>query len=139
MAFNLPDIPIFSVLRERMAWLNQRQTVLSDNVANADTPGYVARDLKPLDFEKELQSASIAQKLPGLTVTDPRHIVANTATGSSEFSISDTPDVEANPNGNAVSLEQEMIKVSDTQMQFQAAANLYGKAMTLMKTAIGQP
>jgi flagellar basal-body rod protein FlgB len=47
--------------------------------------------------------------------------------------------VEANPNGNAVSLEQEMIKVSDTQMQFQAAANLYGKAMSLMKTAIGQP
>jgi len=139
MAFSLPDLPIFSVLRERMAWLNQRHTVLSDNVANADTPGYVARDLKPLDFAKELQSATIAQKLPGLTVTDPRHIVANTATGNSEFSISDTPDVEANPNGNAVSLEQEMIKVSDTQMQFQAAANLYGKAMTLMKTAIGQP
>ena len=48
---NLPDVPLLSMLRERMTWLNQRQDVLSQNVANADTPGYVARDLKPLDFE----------------------------------------------------------------------------------------
>jgi flagellar basal-body rod protein FlgB len=138
MASILPDIPIFSILRERMAWLNQRQTVLSENVANADTPGFVARDLKPLDFQQELQSAS-QSKLSGLTTTNPRHIAAKTTTGSGDFEATDTPDVEANPNGNAVSLEQEMIKVSDTQMQFQAAANLYGKAMSLMKTAIGQP
>ena len=57
----------------------------------------------------------------------------------SDFEDHETPDQEANPNGNSVSLEQEMIKVSDTQAQFQAAANLYAKAMTLMKTAIGQP
>ena len=135
---NLPDIPIFSMLRERMAWLNQRQGVLSENVANADTPGYVARDLKPLDFSQELQSAGQSQ-VAGLTVTNPRHIAARTTKGDGDFSVTDAPDVEANPNGNAVSLEQEMIKVSDTQMQFQAAANLYGKAMSLMKTAIGQP
>jgi flagellar basal-body rod protein FlgB len=138
MAMNLPDIPIFSILRERMAWLNQRQSVLSENVANADTPGYVARDLKALDFSHELESAG-GNRIAGLTVTDPRHIAAKATSGESNFDITDTPDVEANPNGNAVSLEQEMIKVSDTQMQFQAAANLYGKAMSLMKTAIGQP
>jgi flagellar basal-body rod protein FlgB len=137
MAMNLPDIPIFSILRERMAWLNQRQSVLSENVANADTPGFVARDLKPLDFQQEMQSAA-QSRIAGLTVTNPRHIAATTS-ANSDFDVTDTPDVEANPNGNAVSLEQEMIKVSDTQMQFQAAANLYGKAMSLMKTAIGQP
>jgi len=135
---NLPDIPLFSILRERMAWLNQRQSVLSENVANADTPGFVARDLKPLDFQQALQSAD-GSRIAGLTVTNPRHIVAQATAGNSDFDVTDTPDVEANPNGNAVSLEQEMIKVSDTQMQFQAAANLYGKAMSLMKTAIGQP
>lgn len=135
---NLPDIPIFSMLRERMAWLNQRQGVLSENVANADTPGFVARDLKPLDFSQQLQSAGDS-KVTGLTVTNPRHIAVKSSTASGDFEATDAPDVEANPNGNAVSLEQEMIKVSDTQMQFQAAANLYGKAMSLMKTAIGQP
>jgi flagellar basal-body rod protein FlgB len=126
------------MLRERMAWLNQRQGVLSENVANADTPGFIARDLKPLDFSQQLQSAGDS-KVTGLTVTNPRHIAVKSSTASGDFDITDTPDVEANPNGNAVSLEQEMIKVSDTQMQFQAAANLYGKAMSLMKTAIGQP
>ena len=54
---NLPDVPLFSMLRERMTWLNQRQDLLSQNVANADTPGYVARDLKPLDFEQALSQA----------------------------------------------------------------------------------
>ena len=55
----------------------------------------------------------------------------------SKFEDYETPDQESNPDGNAVSLEQEMIKVSDTQAQFQAAANLYAKTMTMMKTAIG--
>jgi flagellar basal-body rod protein FlgB len=137
---NLPDLPLFSILRARMDWLNQRQTVLSANVANVDTPGYVARDLKPLDFSQMLQSGGVNKtKLSGLTLTDPRHIPAMSSGAEGAFTVTDTPDVEANPNGNSVSLEQEMIKVSDTQMQFQAAANLYGKAVTLMKTAIGQP
>lgn len=137
---DLPDLPLFSILRSRMEWLNQRQTVLSENVANVDTPGYSARDLKPLDFSDMLQSTVNETKVSGLTLTNPRHIAASTTSASDgAFGVTDTPDVEANPSGNSVSLEQEMIKVSDTQMQFQAAANLYGKAITLMKTAIGQP
>jgi flagellar basal-body rod protein FlgB len=130
---NLPEIPLFAVLKERMTWLHQRQDLLSQNVANADTPGYVARDLKPLDFEKALRSSSGGA---AMMTTNARHI-AIAPTGASGFDDVASPDVEASPNGNAVSLEMEMIKVSDTQAQFQAAANLYAKAMTLMKTAIG--
>jgi len=130
---NLPDVPLFSLLRERMTWLHQRQDLLAQNVANADTPGYVARDLKDLDFEKALNhSRSLA---PGMT-TNPRHIPLSPL-ASDKFEDRESPDREANPNGNSVSLETEMIKVSDTQAQFQAAANLYAKAMLLMKTAIG--
>ena len=54
---DLPAIPLLSMLKERMSWLNQRQNVLSQNVANIDTPGYTARDLKPVDFEKALKAA----------------------------------------------------------------------------------
>ena len=126
----LPELPLLGMLRTRMAWLNQRQNLLSENVANADTPGYVARDLKPLDFADALGRGG-----PALAVTNSRHIaIAPHESGSGERA---SPDVEFSPNGNAVSLEQEMIKVSQTQAQFQAAANLYAKAMTLMKTAIG--
>ncbi len=135
---NLPDIPLLSVLRERMSWLNQRQDVLTQNVANADTPGYSAHDLKPLDFSDELRKAqSPGQSAGTLMVTDPRHISLSTGGNSGAFDDYQVNDTEANPNGNSVSLEQEMIKVSDTQAQFQAATNLYGKAITMMKTAIG--
>jgi flagellar basal-body rod protein FlgB len=130
---NLPDMPLLSLLRERMSWLHQRQDVLSQNVANADTPGYVARDLKPQAFGDMLSGQT--GRASALAATDPRHISMSSLSGS-HFDDMAVPD-QANPNGNAVSLEQEMIKVSDTQAQFQAAANLYAKAMTMMKTAIG--
>jgi flagellar basal-body rod protein FlgB len=134
---NLPDVPLLSMLKSRMTWLETRQNVLSQNVANADTPGYVARDVKPMDFESLLKSTQGGGFQPGLTTTDARHI-AITPTSQGDFASGDSPDVEANPLGNSVSLEQEMIKVSDTQAQFQAATNLYSKAISLMRTAIGK-
>jgi flagellar basal-body rod protein FlgB len=133
---NLPDIPLLSMLRERMSWLNQRQDTLTQNVANADTPGYVAHDLKPLDFSEELKKAeSPAQTAGQLMLTDPRHMSISTST--QPFDDVEVRDTEGSPNGNSVSLEQEMIKVSDTQAEFQAATNLYAKTITMMKTAIG--
>ena len=132
---DLPDVPLMAMLRERMTWLHQRQDVLSENVANADTPNYVARDLKPLDCEQALSGTASG---PSLVTTNERHI-SLTPTHMGKFEDHETPDQESSPNGNSVALEAEMVKVSDTQAQFQAAANIYAKAMSLMKTAIGQP
>ena len=131
---NLPEVPLLAMLRERMTWLHQRQDILAQNVANADTPNYAARDLKPLNFEDALGAASSGG---GMRTTNVRHISLSPS-HASKFEDHETPDQETGPNGNSVSLEMEMIKVSDTQAQFQAAANLYAKAMTLMKTAIGR-
>ena len=130
---NVPDIPLMSMLRERMSWLHQRQDLLSQNVANADTPGYVARDLKPLDFDEALKTVPHGM----LMTTNARHI-AMTPSKPGKFDDAVARSSTANPNGNAVSLEMEMIKVSDTQAQFAAAANLYAKGLSLMKTAIGR-
>ena len=130
---DMPEMPLMSLLRERMTWLHQRQDVLSQNVANADTPGYVARDLKAQDFSDILSGETVHGG--AMRATDPRHI-AISSSGHSQFEEEAAPE-QANPNGNAVTLEEEMIKVSETQAQFQAAANLYAKAMTMMKTAIG--
>lgn len=128
---NMPELPLFSMLRERMSWLHQRQDVLSQNVANADTPNYVARDLKPQDFESLMRGL---QNGSAMLATDPRHIAINKSSASLDAAAEMLPAHER----TAVSLEQEMIKVADTQAQFQAAANLYAKAMTMMKTAIGR-
>ena len=129
---DLHDLPLLSLLRERMTWLNQRQDVLSQNVANADTPRYVARDLKELDFDRMMGEAAGTKMM----TTNARHIAISSLHGG-KFEDHETPDQESDPNGNAVSLEVEMIKVADTQAQYAAAANLYSKAVRMMKTAIG--
>jgi flagellar basal-body rod protein FlgB len=134
----LPSIPLFDVLRERMSWLNTRQNVLSTNVANADTPGYDARDIKPMDFAALLKRAAGTGAASGaLTVTDPHHIALKSRAGT--FQDYSAPDTESTSGGNTVSLEQEMIKVADTQAQYQIATNLYSKAINMMRTAIGKP
>jgi len=135
---NLPSIPLLDVLRARMSWLNERQGVLSQNVANADTPGYVSQDIKPLDFEKVLQDATSPVSLsPGLATTDPRHIALPGTSAQSGLNSDDLED--SSTKGEVVSSEEEMIKVADTQAQYQAAANLYSKAVGMMRTAIGTP
>jgi flagellar basal-body rod protein FlgB len=133
---NLPDVPLMFMLRERMTWLEARQNTLSQNVANADTPGFVARDLVPQDFESLLKGAGASPFHVALAATEGQHIAITPV--SAEYGSRDTPDVEQSPNGNSVSLEQEMIKVSDTQAQFQAATNLYSKALSMMRTALGK-
>jgi flagellar basal-body rod protein FlgB len=129
---DLRDLPLLSMLKERMSWLNQRQDVLSQNVANADTPRYVARDLKELDFDRMVG----AQAGTKMMTTNVRHIGLSSL-HAGKFEDHETPDQESNPNGNAVSLEVEMIKVADTQAQYAAAANIYAKAVAMMRTAIG--
>jgi flagellar basal-body rod protein FlgB len=132
---DMSDIPFLAILKQRMNWLGQRQSVLSQNVANTDTPGFTARELKPVDFEKILRGAANTPA-GSLTVTNPMHIATTSKnTGYKDYLVRDK---EADPLGNSVSLEQEMIKVADTQAQFQAASNLYAKALGMMRTAIGK-
>lgn len=134
---DLTTTPLLDVLRARMTWLNARQGVLSQNVSNADTPGYVAQDIKPLDFEKVLEN-STSKISNGLMTTDPRHISASSSASSASGGL-DLTQIESDTQGQAVSQEEEMMKVSDTQAQYQAAANLYAKAVSMMRTAIGTP
>jgi len=136
---NLPDIPLFAMLRERMSWLNQRQGVLSQNVANADTPGYGARDLKAPDFETLLRNTVKGTEISnGLRTTNSKHIALQASAESGGFTDFAASDVEASLNGNSVSLESEMMKMADTQASYQAATNLYSKAVDMMRTAIGR-
>jgi flagellar basal-body rod protein FlgB len=134
---NFTDMPLFSMLHERMSWLNARQTLLSQNVANADAPGYGAQDLKPLDFEQMIKNATPGKFNTQMMVTDPRDIAP--AAPSAQFESADSADTQANSTGNTVSLEEEMMKVSDTQAQYQTATNIYSKAIGMFRTAIGQP
>ena len=131
---DLGSLSVFRALQARMRWLNERQEVLAQNVANADTPHYQSRDLKPLDFRKML-----AGEPRGLTlaVSQPGHIAA--VRGHAERrAAEEKSELEANPTGNAVVLEEEMLKVSKTTHDYQLMTSLYSKSLGMIKTALGR-
>jgi flagellar basal-body rod protein FlgB len=130
----ISDLPIFSMLRTRMNWHQERQRLLAENVANADTPRYRPRDLTPLDFGKQVQQASGQLQL---ALTAPGHITVAGSTGSG-FATERSGKYDVKPMGNAVNLEDEMMKVAANQMDHQAAISLYARSMGLLKTAIGK-
>ncbi len=128
MAF--ADIPIFSMLRTKMQWHQERQRILADNVANSDTPNYRPRDLMAPKFDAFAPVASA----PVLMRTDRGHQSGPDSAGS--FQTTDS-GFQIRPAGNAVSLEEEMIKVASNQMDFQTVSTLYTKSLGLLKTAVG--
>jgi flagellar basal-body rod protein FlgB len=132
----ITDIPILNMLRTRLDWSQQRQRVLAENVANADTPNYRARDLQSLKFEPAGEAGASGVLPVSLAQTEPGHIAGAGGSGAQFRTASD--HYEVGPTGNAVSLEDEMMKVAANQMDFQAVTALYTRSLNLLKTALGK-
>jgi flagellar basal-body rod protein FlgB len=129
----ITDLPLFSMLRTRMHWHQERQRLLSENVANSDTPNYRPRDLAPLQFDRVTPTLTAI----GLDRTTSGHI-ASSEGASSRFQTSRFGGYDVRSASSAVHLEDEMIKVAANQMDYQAATTLYTKSLSLIKTAIGK-
>ena len=127
---------LFNVMTRRMAWLGQRQQVLAQNIANADTPNYVPFDLKDGQFAKLL--APRLQPVQ-LAATQPGHIAKAPPAGGDVYRSKEQDEVyETSPSGNAVNLEEQLVKVQETQMDYQTMTNLYRKHMNMIRTALGR-
>lgn len=131
---DLNGLTVFQQMQEKMHWLSTRQSILSQNVANADTPGYVPRDLKAFTFSKALDEANGGSIT--LAATQPGHI--GFGAKAELRATRDKTVVETNPSGNSVSLEDQLTKVADTGMDYQLLTNLYRKQVSLIKTAAGR-
>jgi len=145
-AMDLGDIPIFAMLKSRLGYLSERQRVIAENVATANTPGYQARDLKPSSFATHIQAAagvtpgstSVAATPAGtMAVTQPGHIQPKG--GRPGVRIAKTPDSERTLDSNGVVLEDEMVKLTDARMDYDAAIGFYQSSLTLLRTAIRKP
>ena len=130
------DLNMVSFLKSKMRWHQARQRVLADNVANADTPGYKPNDLVTKNFE-ELVKQQPTGKF-STTRTHKAHFQGLALSGTGPFESKDGYGFEIRPAGNAVTLEQEMMKVTQNQFDFRTATTLYNKSMGLIKTAIGR-
>lgn len=135
---DIADLPAFSVLREKMNFLAERQRVLSQNVANASTPGYVPKDLNKSGFEKALAS-ELRVREGGVAVarTSGKHIDMNASRDlSGDFRAKAAPDSDVTLDGNAVVLEDQMLKVSQTRGEYETMVAIYQRALGMMRTAI---
>ncbi|MFQ5784680.1 MAG: flagellar basal body protein [Alphaproteobacteria bacterium] len=134
-SMDLGKFQLFSMLTKRMAWLGQRQQVLAQNIANADTPGYVPRDLKAIDFRRMVEDAGgqIAMR-----TTNPAHLTGLGPPKPAFVAEKQKDTYETTPTGNAVILEEQLMKVSKTVMDYQVMANLYRKHVNMIKTALGR-
>ncbi|MEX0582398.1 MAG: flagellar basal body rod protein FlgB [Sneathiella sp.] len=132
---NLDKIPLFAALTEKMKWLTARQNVLAQNIANSDTPNYRARDLKPLEFREMIEGP---KKDDGVDInrTNMRHIFVDEI--KTYQTVVNRDSSKTTPTGNAVLLEEEMMKVAETQIQYELTTSLYKKNLGMLKTALGR-
>ena len=121
------QIGLFDLAAQRLAWVDQRQTLLAQNVANADTPGYQGRDVTP--FAQQL-----SQLAPQIMRTDPQHM-AGTLPMMSDLRL--RPHERA-PDGNAVSIEEQLTEIADTQGAQALTTNLVTKYMAMFRMALGK-
>jgi flagellar basal-body rod protein FlgB len=129
------DIPLMSLLKGQMGYLNQRQKIIAQNVANADTPGYTPQDLKSFDKVLAAQGPAAAQML---VRTDPKHLEPARLQGAVAAPVY-APDSETRMDGNSVVLEEEMMKMTDSRGDYDTASTLYEQAMSMIRTAVSKP
>jgi flagellar basal-body rod protein FlgB len=133
----ITDLPMLSALRTKMQWHQERQRVLAENISNSDTPNFKPRDLVEPKFDSS-GTGPVSGTMPSLAMarTSAGHIQG--AGVSDNFNMHNRGGYTTRPAGNAVNLEDEMLKVSANQMDYAAATSLYTRSLGLLKTAIGK-
>ena len=136
MAIN--DLPILSALRTKMQWHQERQRVLAENVSNANTPNFRPSDLVEPKFDNK--GANVGGAMGSLAHDAHQHRPISPSPAADRAFRGDggKSGFLTKPAGNAVNLEDQMLKVSANQMDYAAATSLYSRSLGLLKTAIGK-
>lgn len=124
------NLDMFQVSSQMARHAGSRQAVVATNIANADTPGYQAREIASFtDSYRALDAGRMRATRPG-------HIGAadNTATNTRI----QASEAEPSPNGNNVSIEQEMLNAVNVQREHNRALAIYKHALTVMRTSLGR-
>ncbi len=122
--------PTLVMLQKVLDLRAENQQIISSNIANADTPGYAPATL---EFEKELHSAMFGGELRPV-VTQPGHIPVTPADVSQvRGTISRHPDTTGLGDENGVSVDQEMVRLSENQLLYEAAVTMLNKKLAALK------
>jgi flagellar basal-body rod protein FlgB len=132
---DIDKISLSDAAMAKLDWAAKRARVLSQNVANADTPGYKASDVEKFTFKAALQAVAPVT----VARTNPNHL-KGTIPEQSRFSVhKDRKTSEQSPDGNNVVLEEQMQKISDAKGAYSTAVTLMMAEDKLTKLALGKP
>ncbi|MGE3302782.1 MAG: flagellar biosynthesis protein FlgB [Hyphomonadaceae bacterium] len=137
---DLAQSPFFAVLRAQLHYLGERQRLVAENIANASTPGYAPRDTDAKSFARTLEA--IAQPAQAgfvrLARTQQGHL-AGAGGGAGDVRIVKAADSETTIDGNAVILEDQMLKQAETRSAYETGIALYQKGLQMVRMAIKAP
>lgn len=133
---DLTKLGFFQMTKTKLDWLAQRQKVLAQNIANANTPEYRAKDLRKLDFSQQVKD--IMDPQVQVAMTDPRHLSGTLPTRGPFYEDSHGKPFEESIDGNRVVLEEQMEKVGSVKGEYTLALNLFQKNVKMLKTALGK-
>lgn len=129
------DLAIFKTASALAAHASSRQSIIARNIANADTPGYAARDLATFSDLQDATRPSVGPR--GLQTSRSGHLARSHFGAAAGAEETRTPG-DASPNGNTVSLETEMIKATEVRQQHDLALATYRGGLELLRTALGR-
>ncbi len=123
------DLNVFKMAYAMATHAGKRQSVVSQNMANADTPGYQAREIEPF-------ASTYLQERPrtGMQSTRAGHL--NGLQGGQMQWTEYTPNLPSDPNNNSVSVEEEMLKGVEVKRQHDRALAIYKSSMKLLRASI---
>lgn len=128
------DLAIMRLADRLASYASVRQSVIAENIANADTPGFRAQDLLP--FAEAYADA--AHGIPASEATRPGHFDLN-ADLARGFALQDTAAPgAASPNGNTVAIEDQMMRSAALQLQHDLALGVYQKSLQILRTGLGR-
>lgn len=126
------NLAVFNTAYAMAVHAGNRQAVVAQNVANADTPGYIARDIP--SFQEIYAPREGDGFVPYATRSGHLH-------GSAEGSVANIMQKDrsfASPDGNSVSLETEMLRGTDAKRQHDRALAIYSSALTILRSSLGR-
>ena len=140
---DLGGIPLFSALQNKLGYLSERQKMIAQNVANASTPGFTPMDLKPFNQQPGMDPKASASVLAQPAQSDSGVSLGSSAVrrqGKPKTYLSvASPDSETTLDGNQVVLEEQMLKMSESRSDYDAAIGFYQKSLGLLHMAIRKP
>ena len=124
--------PTVRFLEKAASFRVARQEVVASNLANADTPGYIAKDVP---FEAFLAQASSAESGAVPVATNPRHIGGMPGSHAMALPIVDEAD-PTRVDGNNVVLEKEMTKMAENSVGYLTEITLVSRKLRMIRSAI---